>query len=210
MHILRLFFATYFFSFGASVLPGLLNMNAAKISAEKGKKYAVFFSFGVCFIIGLHACLAVYISKFLFKNPQIIDVLLQIALLVFSFFTIYFFFHARKTGKKKKMKYISVSKRNSFFKGMLMGVLNLLTLPFYCGLNAAWKVSGWIRFDWMDTFVFIVSAALGTFSILYVYIFYFHRLERKSNKFSTYSDYIMSGLMFILVIVTVMRIFYNT
>jgi threonine/homoserine/homoserine lactone efflux protein len=210
VHLFKLFFATYFASFGASVLPGLLNMNAAKISAEKGTKNAVSFSLGVCIIIGTQALLAVYISKFLFKNPHIIDVLMQIALVIFAFFAIYFFVHAKRGKvKEKKIKYVEVSRRNSFFKGMLMGVLNLLTLPFYCALNAAWKVSGWIKFEWQDTLIFIMSAAMGTFSILYVYIFYFNKLEAKSSRFSKYSDYILAALMLVLMFITLVRIYYR-
>ncbi|SFU28948.1 Threonine/homoserine/homoserine lactone efflux protein [Pustulibacterium marinum] len=210
MHLIILFFATFASSFGASLLPGLLNMNAAKISAEKGKRNAVFFSFGVCVIVGIQALIAVFISKFLSKNPQVVNVLMKIALGIFAICAVYFFFHAKKGIKnKKQIKYVEVSRRNSFFKGMFMGALNLMLLPFYCGLNTAWRVSGWIKFQWEDTVLFVVGAMLGTFSILYVYIFYFHKLENKSNKFSQYSDYIMSGLMLGLTILTFVKILYQ-
>ena len=36
-HVLILFFATFSEAFMATVPPGLLNMNAAKVSVEKGK-----------------------------------------------------------------------------------------------------------------------------------------------------------------------------
>jgi len=36
-HLLTLFFATFSAAFMATVFPGLLNMNAAKTSVEKGK-----------------------------------------------------------------------------------------------------------------------------------------------------------------------------
>lgn len=91
MHLLILFFATFSAAFMATVPPGLLNMNAAKISVEKGKLNGIIFSLGgVSTVIVLQATIAVYISKFLFKNPHIIDVLLKIAVAVFAFFAVYF------------------------------------------------------------------------------------------------------------------------
>ncbi|MFI2741315.1 lysine transporter LysE [Zhouia sp. PK063] len=209
-HLVLLFIATYGAAFAASTLPGLLNIGAAKISAETGKKNAVIYSFGVCTVILIQALIAVYISKFLYKNPHIIDYLLKAALVIFAGVAIYYFIHAQKKRPKKKIEVKDVSKKNSFFKGMFFAVLNLLTIPFYCGLNAAWNVSGWIKFDWQDIVTFIVAGALGTFSILYVYIFYFNKLEMKTNRFSKYSDYIIGSLMLILMIITFIRIFYNS
>ena len=90
-HILILFFATFSAAFMATVPPGLLNMNAAKISVEKGKTNGITFSIGVSVMILFQAYISVMISKYLFNNPGVIDVLLKIALIVFAFFAIYFF-----------------------------------------------------------------------------------------------------------------------
>ena len=90
-HILILFFVTFSAAFMATVPPGLLNMNAAKTSVEKGKLNGVIFSLGVSSMIMVQAYIAVLISKFLYKNPEVIDLLLKIAIAVFAFFAIYFF-----------------------------------------------------------------------------------------------------------------------
>ena len=55
----------------------------------------------------------------------------------------------------------------------------------------------------------ILAAGLGTFAMLYMYVFYFDKSQSKSGQFSKYSDYILSALMLILVIVTLIRIFFN-
>lgn len=210
MHLLFLFFATFFTSFGATLLPGLLNMNAAKISAEKGKRNAVYFSLGVCVIVAAQALLGVFISKFLHKHPEVVAYLLWVALVIFSICAVVFFYKAISGSKKKKeIKYVTVSRRNIFFKGMFIGLLNLMLLPFYSGLNAAWKASGWIKFQWQDTVVFITAAAMGTFAVLYGYIIYFYKLESKSSGFSKYSDYIMGILMLALMLLTGFKIFFQ-
>jgi threonine/homoserine/homoserine lactone efflux protein len=205
-HLLILFFATFSAAFMATVPPGLLNMNAAKTSVEKGKLNGIIFSLGVSTMIMLQAIIAVYISKFLFKNPGVVDVVLKIAVLVFALLAVYFFMAARK-NKKKRIKEVNISKRNSFLKGMLLAALNLLTIPYYSGLNIMWNASGWIKFQVWDIVIFVLAAGCGTFSVLYMYTIYFNKLENKTNRFSKNSNYILSALMLVLLAITVYRIF---
>ncbi len=207
-HLIILFFATYSAAFMATVPPGLLNMNAAKTSVEKGKLNGIIFSLGVVTIIMTQAYIAVLISKFLYRNPQVIDVLLKIALGVFAFFAVYFFIAAKK-NKVKEIRMIKVSKRNSFFKGMLLATLNLLTIPYYSGLNAMWNASGWIKFEIWDILTFVLAAGCGSFTVLYLYTVYFNKLEAKTNRFSKNSNYILSLLMVVLLTITIIRIFYR-
>tara|TARA_R110000796_G_scaffold18693_5_gene56619 strand:+ start:10594 stop:11223 length:630 start_codon:yes stop_codon:yes gene_type:complete len=207
-HLLTLFFATFSAAFMATVPPGLLNMNAAKISVEKGKTNGIIFSLGVSTMIIIQAYISVLISKFLFKNPEIIDLLLKIALIVFAFFAIYFFVKAKKK-KLNRPKIVKVSKKNSFFKGILLAALNLLTIPYYSGLNAMWNASGWIQFQFRDIATFILAAGCGTFTVLYLYTVYFTKLETKNSGFSKNSNYILSALMMLLLVITLIRIFYT-
>ena len=205
-HVLILFFATFSAAFMATVPPGLLNMNAAKTSVEKGKLNGIIFSLGVSTMIMMQAYVAVMISKFLYNNPEVIDWLLKIALLVFAFFAVYFFLKAKKPTKQGTPE-IKVSKRNSYFKGMLLAAVNLLTIPYYSGLNAMWNASGWIKFEAWDITTFVVAAGCGTFSVLYLYTVYFYKLETKNHGFSKNANYILSALMIVLLIITLIRIF---
>tara|TARA_R110002051_G_scaffold131376_1_gene205255 strand:+ start:221 stop:847 length:627 start_codon:yes stop_codon:yes gene_type:complete len=205
-HLLILFFVTFSAAFMATVPPGLLNMNAAKTSVEKGKLNGIIFSLGVSTMVVFQAYIAVLISKYLHNHPEVVAVLLKIALVIFAFFCIYFYVLA-KQNKPQNEKVLNVSKKNSFFKGVLLAALNLLTIPYYSGLNAMWKTSGWIKFEITDTLIFIVAAGCGTFTVLYLYTIYFYKLESKSNSFSRNSNYILSALMCLLFIVTLFRIY---
>src|SRR5690606_39475608 len=113
-HLVILFFTTFSAAFMATVPPGLLNLNAAKISVKKGKNAAVFFSFGVMLVIFIQAYLAVLISRYLYNNPYVIDILLMIAIVVFSSLVIYFYF-VSKNMSQIKIKNMRVSKKKNFF-----------------------------------------------------------------------------------------------
>ena len=207
-HLLILFFATYSAAFMATVPPGLLNMNAAKTSVERGKGNGIIFSLGVSSMIMLQAYVAVLISKFLYRNPEVIDLLLKLAIAVFAFFAIYFYVSA-KNNKKKKLRLNKMSRKNSFLKGILLAALNLLTIPYYAGINAMWNASGWIKFELWDVLTFILAAGAGTFTVLYLYTVYFNKLEKKTSAFSRNSNYVLSVLMLVLLMITVIRIFYK-
>tara|TARA_R110000868_G_scaffold125037_2_gene330350 strand:+ start:14340 stop:14969 length:630 start_codon:yes stop_codon:yes gene_type:complete len=205
-HLLILFFVTFSAAFMATVPPGLLNMNAAKTSVEKGKLNGIMFSLGVSTMIMLQAYIAVLISKYLHNHPEVVAVLLKIALVVFAFFCIYFYALA-KQNKPQKEKVLKVSKKNSFFKGILLAALNLLTIPYYSTLNAMWKASGWIKFEITDILIFVLAAGLGTFAVLYLYTIYFYKLESKNTAFSRNSNYILCALMCLLFVITLFRIY---
>ncbi|GGD52682.1 LysE family transporter [Muriicola marianensis] len=207
-HLIILFFVTYSAAFMATVPPGLLNMNAAKTSVEKGKLNGVVFSLGVSTMIMMQAYVAVLISKFLYNNPEVIDLLMKIALGIFAFFAIYFFVLAKRF-KPNKIRISKMSKKNSFFKGMLLAALNLLTIPYYSGLNVMWNASGWIKFELWDIATFILAAGMGTFTVLYLYTFYFNKLDLKNKTFSKNSNYVLSALMLILLVITLIRLFYR-
>ncbi|WP_373517702.1 LysE family transporter [Pricia sp.] len=206
-HLFILFFATFSAAFMATVPPGLLNMNAAKVSVEKGKVNGIIFSIGVSSMIMLQATVAVYISRFLDNNPEVIALLLKIATVVFAFFAVYFFW-AAKRNKVPNPELVKISKKNSFLKGIGLAAVNLLTIPYYSGLNIMWNASGWIQFKASDIAIFILAAGLGTFSVLYMYTIYFNKLETKTDRFSRNSNYILSGLMVVLLVITLIRIFY--
>ncbi|MFS4415984.1 LysE family transporter [Maribacter sp. 2307ULW6-5] len=207
-HLLILFFATFSAAFMATVPPGLLNVNAAKTSVQKDKLNGIVFSLGVCTMIMMQATVAVFISKFLHKNPDVVAILLKVAIGVFAVLAVYFFMAAR-SNKKQKINEIKLSKRNSYLKGLFLAALNLLTIPYYSGLNIMWNASGWIKFQVWDIVTFVLAAGAGTFSVLYLYVFYFNKLEHKTHKFAKNANYILGFLMLVLLLMTIVRVYHN-
>ncbi|WP_046743034.1 LysE family translocator [Kordia zhangzhouensis] len=206
--LIILFFITFSAALLGVVPPGLINITAAKISTQKGKMNGIIFAIGASLIVLIQAFVAVMISKYLYHNQEIIDALLKIALIIFGVLAIYFFIIAQKK-KEKRIRMVKVTKKKSFLKGILLATLNVLPIPYFAGLNALWNVSDLMEFTPEDIIIFILAAGLGTFAMLYMYVFYFDKSRAKSSHFSKYSDYILSVLMVVLVIITLIRIFYN-
>ncbi|GMN09860.1 lysine transporter LysE [Croceitalea sp. MTPC9] len=208
MQLIILFFATFSAAFLASAPPGLLNVNAAKTSVEKGKSNGVMFGLGVAAMVMLQTYLAVRIAKYLSRNPDVVAMLMQIAIVVFAILAIFFFFKARKEGAQP-IELKEGKKRNSFSKGMFLAAINLLTVPYYSGINSLFHGQGFMNYEVVDEIIFILAAGLGTFLVMYLYVFYFNKMERKTSKFSKKSNYILSGLMLVLLTITLIRVFYH-
>jgi len=200
-----LFVATFFAAFFASSPPGLLNMNAAKTSVEKGKKNGVMFSLGISATVALQVYLAVRIAKVLSKNPEIIAILLKIALVIFASLAVFFYVKGKKQ-KEDNYEILNEKKRGSFTKGAFLAALNLLTIPYYAGLNTFFHAQGFMNYTVLDEIVFIFSASGGTFSVMYLYAFYFDKMQHKTKSFSKNANYILSGLMVVLFGITIFKI----
>jgi threonine/homoserine/homoserine lactone efflux protein len=206
--LLLLFLATLVAAVVASAPPGLLNVNAAKISVEKGRKQGVMFSLGIAAMVMFQGYLAVRIAKFLSRNPDVIAWLMKAAVLIFAVLAIFFFIKASKTVKEQVVLQEG-SSRNSFTKGVFLAALNLLQIPFYSGLNTFFHSQRIMNYEIIDEVLFILGAGMGTFLVMYSYVFYFNRMETKTNRFSKNSNYILSGLMVVLLIITLIRISYE-
>ncbi len=208
MQLLLLFLATFLAAFLASAPPGLLNVNAAKTSVEKGKANGVIFGLGVALMVMLQTYLAVRIAKYLSRNPEVIGWLMQWAIVVFGVLAVFFFLKARRANEEQ-IQFRPGKKRSSFSKGLFLAAINLLTVPYYSGLNSLFHGQGLMNYKIIDEVVFILAAGLGTFLVMYLYAFYFNKMERKTNRFSKNSNYILSGLMLVLLTITLIRVYYH-
>lgn len=207
-HLPILFLATFIAAIAASAPPGLLNVNAAKVGVEKGKVSGINFSFGIAVTVAVQAYVSVRIAKFLSRNPEVIEGLMKAAILLFAFLTIFFFVK----GYRKARKTIAIEEnpsKNVFIKGFFLAWLNFLQIPFYSWLNTFFHNRELMNFEVVDEICFIVAAALGTFLVMYLYVFYFNKLETKTNWFSKNSNYVLGTLMLVLLCITTIRIFYQ-
>lgn len=207
--LLILCLATIGSAFIASLPPGLLNMNAAKTSVEKGKKNGITFGIGVGVVVMLQAYLAIRISKFLLRNSEVIETLMQAALVIFAVLAVFFFIKGKKEANDA-IKFVGGKKRGSFSKGGFLAALNLLTIPYYAGMNTFFHSQGFMNYTIVDEIIFIISVGCGTFLAMYLYVFYFDKMELKTSRFSKNANYILSGLMTVLFAIILFRLFYNS
>jgi len=204
LHYITLFALTFLAAAVATLPPGLLNMNAAKISVERGKKFGIYFSLACSLVIFIEALGAAAFSKYLFEHPETINHILVGALLIFI---VLFFYFWKKSNRD--LTELAPSSSNSFLKGISLALLNVLTLPFYAGLHAALRSSKIARLVTSETLVFATAALSGTFAILYGYAYGFAKISFDEQRFEKRSNRIIAGLMLLLVVFTFIRLWLN-
>lgn len=203
----KLFLITYFAALFGVVTPGLVNMSVAKTCLKRGKKDGVLVAIGACVVVVLQALIAVLLIRYIFNNPFIHNILLRTGLVIFVLMGVYFLVMAQR--KRKEVEISDTSGTTSVLKGMAISALNIFPIPYFGALAVALNVGGNENHDGFQILIFVVAAALGTFTTLYFYVFFFLKIEDKAVYFNKYSNYFMAILMLVLVIITLFRIFYG-
>src|SRR2546425_433424 len=100
----------------ALILPGLINMTAAKVSLTEGKNHALMYVLGASLVITFQTYVSVICAQYIDKHQEVVILLREIGLFVFVILTIYFLKFA-KTPELNQEVTIIKSKRGRFFMG---------------------------------------------------------------------------------------------
>ena len=206
METVKLFVITFLAAFAGVVPPGLVNMTVAKACLKSGKKSGILVAIGASSVTLLHALIAILLANYIAHNDYVRHILFRTGIVIFILMAIYFFIAA----KKAKVKNIEGTKRSGMHnlgKGMLISSLNLLPMTYFCALGVTLNINSDMRYEILSIGLFMIAAALGTFVALYLYIIGFQHVEKKSVKLTRYTNYFMAGLMVVLVILTLIRLY---
>lgn len=203
----KLFLITYFAALLGVVPPGLVNMSVAKACLLRGKKNGLLMAAGASVVVLFQALIAILLAKYIFDNPYVRSMLLRTGLVIFILMGIYFLVMARR--KRKRVEVADTSGTRSMLKGMMVAAINIFPIPYFVAIGAALNVGGSVEYHTFDIILFILGASLGTFSTLYFYVFFFAKIEEKATYYTRYSNYFMALLMLVLIVVTLIRIFYG-
>lgn len=193
-------------SFSGVLPPGIININTAIISVEKGRKKGIVFALGACLIVFFQTLIAILIAKHIRMGESVILTIEKIAVFIFLALAIYFYFCGRKKTKPKTKKISRKLKTNAFWKGAFFSAINFFPLPYYIGWSKALNLSGEFEFTALNIFSFAFSVVAGTFIANYLYIIFFKRFNADAEKFSRYANFALSGLTLLLAIFALIKI----
>ncbi len=195
-------------SFVATLLPGLLNMTAAKVSLKEGRHNALFFAAGAAVIVFFQAYIAVSFAKFINSRPDVIYMLEETGVCIFALLTVYFLFFAKKKKKKKhdadivKMR----SSTGNFFMGALLSGLNFFPIPYYVFISISFAAYGIFKFTNPFVPLFVLGVVAGAFTVFYLYIVFFKKFQYKTEFFMRNVNYFIGGITGIIALITLIRI----
>lgn len=195
-------------SFLAVILPGLINMTVAKISLQESKNEAISFAAGASTIVFFQTFIAVMFARFISVHEEIVATLQEIGIFIFSGLSIYFFWIAKKPKKIKTHKTVK-GKSNRFFFGMLLSMLNLLPIPFYVFASMGLAAAGYFSFDKIPVSSFVIGVVLGSFSVFYLYIVAFKKIEKKTEFLMQNINIVIGSVTTFMAVVTLIKLLYG-
>lgn len=190
MSILLHFIFGFFFSFTGSITPSMLNMTALKISLEKNKRESYFYSLGVSLVVSAQAYIAIILTKYISENPNFLESLEKAGTVIFILLSIYFFIQSKK--QKQEVKASKDRKGNSFLSGVLLSMLNMFSIPFFCGITATLEMFDLMSFDSLSIALFIIGSTIGTYFILFLYGKHAGYVQKKTGKLTKDISLILS------------------
>lgn len=205
MNITVVFFLGLFIALVGVIPPGLLNMTAAKISLKEGYSRGIMFSIGVCIIVCVQTYIAAIFAKYLSNHPEVIEILQRVALVIFVLITIYFLVIAQRRPQPL-IEPVSRSKHSRFFQGILLSALNVFPIPYQAYMTITLASVGWLTFETTYIVTYMAGAAMGTFVMLYVYIFFFDKIKSKRLTSQKSMNYFIGGVTGVISIVTFINI----
>lgn len=189
------------------VLPGLLNMTAAKISLTDGRQRAVVFAAGAVTIVFIQTYIAVSFAKFINRRPDIIELLEEVGLVIFVLLTIYFLFIAGKKKPKVDDEVVKLrSMTGNFFLGTLLSALNFFPIPYYVFVSITLSTYNYFYFTHLFIFLFVMGAITGTFSVFYLYIVFFKKIGSRTGFFMQNANYFIGGITGLVSVITLIRL----
>ncbi len=205
MNITFIFFLGLFIALVGVVPPGLLNMTAAKVSLKEGHSRGIMFSIGACLIVMAQTYIAAIFARYLGNHAEVIDILQRVAFVIFILITIYFLFVSKKDSKQQ-IDPKTRSKHSRFFQGILLSALNVFPIPYQAYMTITLASFGWLEFDQTSIWTYVTGAAMGTFVMLYMYIFFFDKIKDKTFTSQKNMNYLIGGITGVISIITLINI----
>lgn len=205
MTLVITFLLGFMVAFIGIIPPSMINMTTVKISTKKGKDKAKNFAIGVSVTVFVQAFIALSIAKMLKENQHLLIYIKEIAAVIFLMLSVYFFV---KGFSDRRKEYVSKQRiKNNFLLGMALSALNMFAVPYYCGMSSALNLAGYLTFDQLSIFIFVIGSSLGTYYILHLYNFTAQKLLKEIYVLTNNINFILGTITGSLGVYTVYILF---
>jgi threonine/homoserine/homoserine lactone efflux protein len=191
----QVFIIAFVVSYLGSIPPGTINITSMQLSVQNHQRAAFFFALAASITEFAYAGVTVRLQLFLSEKPffteyfQIITALAMLALGVANLLT--------KTNSQSLLSKTTTPKgRNGFKLGVILGVLNPLTIPFWLAVTAYLQNHQLISLSGVNFWLYLSGISIGTFALLLT-------VNRLGARFTNIADnqllvHRLPGIIFIL------------
>ena len=185
---------SYIFSFLGSLAPGTVNVNVLQSGLDEKSSVSVRMAAGAAIVEYFYAWIAVRFEMLIKSSPAILTNMQLITAVVMSILGMLIIFSPPRPGKLKRDL-----RPNGFGKGVLLGVLNPLAIPYWTGATAYFNSQHWIDLATpVGLHSYLLGVSLGVFTILVVIAYGARRLARfflnRTSNFKKVPGYLLLSM----------------
>ena len=152
-------------SYVGSIPPGTINITSMQLSVQGLKRPAFFFAFAASLTEFIYAGITVKFQIYLSKHPAFTEnftIITAIAMIVLGVINLF----SRTDTQKLIHKTSEMKGRNGFKRGVILGILNPLTIPFWLTVTAYLQANHWIDLEGALYWLYLVGISSGTLCLL--------------------------------------------
>lgn len=195
-------------SFVGSITPSMLNMTALKVSLQTNEKAGNKFAVGVAIVVFFQAYIAILITNIIFKNPAILETIEKLGIVIFTALSIYFFRESNNDKKSKQEKKTEL--KNPILTGLTLSLLNMFAIPFFVAVIVTLDVFNVFSFETIPKLFFIFGSCFGTYFILYLYVKYAKKIQKKTGRITKDINILLSFLTAFIAFFSIVKLVYKT
>lgn len=159
--MLQNFFVAFAFSFLGSIPPGTLNLTVLQLGLDKKISIAWRFAFAASIIEYPYAWIAVKFDHYITSSPLVVDNFKLLTAAIMILLGLLNLWSAqRPTPLVKRFQ------DSGLRKGLVLGILNPLAIPFWIGITAYLNVQGWVKLSSTSGLHgYLLGVFLGSFAL---------------------------------------------
>lgn len=190
---LQVFVVAFVVSFFGSIPPGTINITVMQMGVQGKLRAAYFLVIGACIIEFIYATLVVRFQIFLNDNITFTHHFTLITALVLTALGLYSIFSKSSSSSIKVNT--GAKGRTGFLKGIILGFLNPLAIPFWLAVTAYLQQGGWIELSGFRFWSYLLGIFFGSVIVLFLAV-------KLGNRFTRISDnrwlvHVFPGLTFL-------------
>ena len=174
MQLLSVFLIAFIFSFMGSIPPGTLNLTILQLGLEEKIKIAWRFSLAAALVEYPYAWIAVELSSVIQTSPVITEYFELIGAVVMTTLGVLNLYASQKPASA-----VSKFQQSGFRRGLLLGILNPLVLPFWVGITAYLQSQHWIDLSSGTRLqAYLLGVSAGALSLLITVAYLANKVAR--------------------------------
>lgn len=192
MNLVTYFIIALILSFLGSLPIGLISLSIVQRTLEKGRQAGLMIALGATIMEFVYTYLALISLDLFAENNEIGNYIKIIA--TFVFFILAFYYLLKKNAPK-----IQASTSYDYFdflRGFIVGMMNLLIVPFWIFLGIWLKTYGYTFVQQDELIFFSLGAALGALLAFILYVWGSEMVMKKTDSINQYTNKIV-GFIFL-------------